>query len=165
MSSLPSHFIYWHFSHKHNPMKVFIPIWTYLINIFRIAGIEQIVSSYNNYCSDIRKLLVEICDSLHITSHHWNILYSTRLLHVTGGWCRHIGPRGPGVSATDDSITAARLIGTRQGVETRRPTVAAAVSAFLLLLLEVSVLGGGTEHVFAIFWLLERNYETDSRRK
>ena len=76
-----------------------------------------------------------------------------------------IGPRGPGVSATDDSITAARLIGTRQGVETRRPTVAAAVSAFLLLLLEVSVLGGGTEHVFAIFWLLERNYETDSRRK
>ena len=70
------------------------------------------------------------------------------MLHVTGGWCRHIGPRGPGVSATDDSITAARHIRTRQGVETRRPTVAAAVSAFLLLLLEVSVLGDGTEHVF-----------------
>ena len=43
---------------------------------------------------------------------------------------------------------AARPIGTRQGVETRRPTVAAAVSAFLLLLLEVRVLGDGTEHVF-----------------
>ena len=70
------------------------------------------------------------------------------MLQVTGGLCRHIGPRGPGVSATDDSITAARLIGTRQGVETRRPTVAAAVSAFLVLLLEVRVLGDGTEHVF-----------------
>ena len=106
----------------------------------------------NNYCSEIRKLLVEICDSLHIAFHLIIETSSTQqdccMLLVTGGWCRHIGPRGPGVSATDDSITAARLIGTRQGVETRRPTVAAAVSAFLVLLLEVRVLGDGTEHVF-----------------
>ena len=82
----------------------------------------------NNFCSEIRNL-VEICDSLHIPSHHWNILYSTRLLHVTGGWCRHIGPRGPGVSATDDSITSRQRGTLEPGVETRRPTVAAAVSA------------------------------------
>ena len=61
-----------------------------------------------------------------------------------------LDPGVPGSAATDDSIMAARHIGTRQGVETRWPTAAAAVSAFLvlLLLLEVRVLGDGTEHVF-----------------
>ena len=55
------------------------------------------------------------------------------------------GTLDPGVPGSLQLMTASWL----PWVETRRPTVAAAVSAFLLLLLEVSVLGGGTEHVFA----------------
>ena len=35
---------------------------------------------------------------------------------IAGGWCGQIRPRGPGVSATDDSIMAARHIGTSQCV-------------------------------------------------
>ena len=37
-------------------------------------------------------------------------------MQVAGGWCGQIRRRGPGVSATDDSIMAARHIGTSQCV-------------------------------------------------
>ena len=37
-------------------------------------------------------------------------------MQVAGGWCGQIRPRGPRVSATDDSIMAARHIGTSQCV-------------------------------------------------
>ena len=63
------------------------------------------------------------------------------------------GTLDPGVPGSLQLMTALWLRGTLEpGVETRRPRSRLQSQLwkhFLLLLLEVSVLGGGTEHVFA----------------
>ena len=107
----------------------------------------------NNYCSEIRKLLVEICDSLHIAFHLIIETSSTQQ-----DCCKLLvacaGTLDPGVPGSLQLMTASRQRGSLEpGKGWRRDGPRSRLQSqlwkhFLLLLLKVSVLGDGTEHVF-----------------
>ena len=139
---------------------------TYLINIFRIGRIELWIVSL--YFSEIGKTVSRNQLFLHILSYHWNILHSTKLLQVAGGWCGHIRPRG---LMTASWLRGARHIGTRDG-DGPWPRILDAVSAVETILINIVTsqcirrwVGTCILPPLKISWLLGRNYETDSRRK
>ena len=97
------------------------------------------------YFSEIGKLQVGIC-------YFYTFFLIIETFSIRQNYCKLLvagaGTLDPGVSATDDSIMAARHNGTRDGDGPWPRMQSQLLKQYLSMLLQVSVLGVGSEHVF-----------------